>query len=261
MYEWLHVTPVSRKVASIMLGIRAVCLWPGLPGAWVRGRVQQLLLALAATWIFSFLLLATFVWPAWVGSGSLRALWAGAGIGWLWFSLRGHWQYAGMQRVSAPEQAVAFTQAQEEYLRGNWFAAEARLLAILQAESRDVEALLLLISVLRQTRRWQPALRRLKQMELLDGAHPWRHEVAREKVLIERAIAAASEAEGSEAVDRHVAGDLRDGSADDPTEDQFEGQSENQTEDPTATEQLLAEDPQREARGGRNCRTHHRDCG
>lgn len=97
---------------------------------------------------------------------------------------------------------MAFTQAQEEYLRGNWFAAEARLLAILHAESRDVEALLLLISVLRQTRRWQPALRRLKQMELLDGSHPWRHEIAREKGLIERAIAAASEADGSEALDR-----------------------------------------------------------
>lgn len=183
-----------------MLGIRAVCLWPGLPGAWLRGKVQQLLLALAATWILSFLLLATFVWPAWIGIGSLRALWGAAAIGWLGLAIRGHWQCASLQPVSTPEQAVAFTEAQGEYLRGNWFAAEARLLAILQADARDVETLLLLISVLRQTRRWQPALRRLQQLELLDGAQRWRHEIAREKEFMARALVAASEAEVTDEV-------------------------------------------------------------
>ncbi len=172
-----------------MLGVRVVCFWPGLPGAWLRGRVHQLFLALLATWAVCFLLLATYVWPEWIGLATVRTLWFAAAIVWLFSVVFGHWQYGSLVRSHAPEQSAEFVQAQAEYLHGNWFAAEAKLLAILQDEPRDAEAMLLLVSVLRQTRRWRPALRRLNQLELLETAQPWHYEIAREKLLIERAIA------------------------------------------------------------------------
>ena len=60
--------------------------------------------------------------------------------------------------------------AQREYLQGNWFDAEALLLDILQRNPRDAAATLLLVGVLKQTLRWQAALRRLDHLETLTPA-------------------------------------------------------------------------------------------
>jgi thioredoxin-like negative regulator of GroEL len=79
-----------------------------------------------------------------------------------------------------------FEQAQQEYLRGNWFEAEAILLDLLQRFPRDIQAGLLLVGVLRHTQRWQPALRRLDQLQLIDGAQGWHFEIQRERQLIEK---------------------------------------------------------------------------
>lgn len=87
----------------------------------------------------------------------------------------------------------AFILAQTEYLKGNWFEAEAILLEILQDFPRDAEAMLLLVGVLRHTERWQPALRRLDQLEMLDTASPWRFEINRERKIIQTRMAATQE--------------------------------------------------------------------
>ena len=54
-----------------MLALRAVCFWPGLPSAWVSGLARGLLVAVAFSWCMCLLLLATFVWPDWIGGGLL----------------------------------------------------------------------------------------------------------------------------------------------------------------------------------------------
>ena len=61
-----------------------------------------------------------------------------------------------------------FLAAQREYLRGNWFEAEAELLELTQLAPDDVPAVLLLVGVLRHTHRYRPALRRLEQLQLLE---------------------------------------------------------------------------------------------
>lgn len=91
--------------------------------------------------------------------------------------------------TSSPATSEVFIQAQQEYVRGNWFDAEALLLEIVHQHPRDAESLLLLVGVLRHTRRWQPALRRLEQLELLDNASPWRFEIQQERTLIASGIA------------------------------------------------------------------------
>ena len=172
-----------------MSGIRVACLWPGLAGAWYRGVLASLFMAIVAAWGACFLLLATFVWPEWIGLGFVRLLWLAAFFVWLGVAIRDHWR-VGKWLVSQTLDSEALAAAQAEYLRGNWFEAEAKLLDVVHCQPRDAEALLLLAGVLRHTRRWQPALRRLNQLELLDTAAPWRFEIAREKKFIEKEIAA-----------------------------------------------------------------------
>ncbi len=171
----------------MITSIRPVCLVPGLPHAWYRGNTRGLAYALAFTWSASILLLATFVWPEWIGTNFTRFLWFVLGMWWCWQTLANHWNLSKLfQEGKTPANDQRFQHAQDEYLRGNWFEAEAILLAVLADYPRDAEAQLLLVSVLRHTRRWNPALRRLQQLELLDTANPWRFEILEERKRIEK---------------------------------------------------------------------------
>lgn len=78
--------------------------------------------------------------------------------------------------------------AQSDYLRGNWFEAEAKLLQILHHHPRDAESFLLMVGVLRRTNRHKSAMRRLEQLELLDTSAAWHFEIQRERKLIEQAM-------------------------------------------------------------------------
>ncbi len=167
-----------------MAGIRITNCGPGLAGAWHRGLLPSLAVAVLAAWMASFLMLATFVWPEWIGVGWLRLGWLLGLVGWVSGLIHNAWSVAAWTESGAGEPSNSLETAQREYLRGNWFESEAILLDGLQRHPRDAEMLLLLAGVLRQTRRWQPALRRLQQLELLDSATSWRFEIAREKKLI-----------------------------------------------------------------------------
>ena len=172
-----------------MLGMRAICLWPGLPAACIGGMLRGLVVALVFAWCVCLLLLATFVWPEWVANEILRGMWLAIICAWFAGLSRNFWRLPGLLQVSDSQGGEAFVEAQREYLLGNWFDAEAILLELLHRHPRDAEAMLLLVGVLRHTQRWRPALRRLEQLELLDTSAPWRFEITREKSLIERAMA------------------------------------------------------------------------
>ncbi len=119
--------------------------------------------------------------------------------------LRSQWQFVRLMQVSKPLEAKDnFLVAQTDYLAGNWFEAEAKLLQILHDFPRDAESQLLLIGVLRHTRRFRPALRRLANLETLDSAVRWRYEIKRERGIIESRIAEelAEQAEANTEVDQ-----------------------------------------------------------
>ena len=103
-----------------------------------------------------------------------------------------------MQVAKPLEAKDNFLLAQVDYLAGNWFEAEAKLLQILHEYPRDAESQLLLVGVLRRTKRFRPALRRLATLETLDSGARWRHEIRQERALIERRMA-ESDAEPSTA--------------------------------------------------------------
>lgn len=167
------------------MGINLICCWPGLAALWYRGIPRGLLLAVLFCWSGCLLLLATFLWPLWLNGWIVTLGWAILVVAWVSSTFHSHWTLGLL--LGNPNEKVqkAFVQAQEEYLRGNWFESEAILLDLLSQCPRDAEALLLLVGVLRHTKRWQPAIRRLDQLELLDTAAPWRYEIFRERELIE----------------------------------------------------------------------------
>jgi thioredoxin-like negative regulator of GroEL len=106
---------------------------------------------------------------------------------WLIETVRSHWQLGRLRTDAGPLAGDdRFAQAQHEYLRGNWFEAEALLHAILAQAPRDAEAQLLLAGVLRHSGRYAAAQRRLSQLELLDTSARWTFEILREKKLLEQ---------------------------------------------------------------------------
>lgn len=171
------------------MALRAICLWPGLPAAWMLGLARGLLVALVYAWCICGLLLATFVWPDWVAASLLRLLWLVAVATWSVATVRNCMFLPRLLATCDAHSSQTLVTAQHEYLRGNWFDAEASVLKVLQHHPRDAEALLLLVGILRRTQRFQPALRRLRQLELLQSAAIWHFEIQREKVWISRAMA------------------------------------------------------------------------
>lgn len=173
------------------MGFQLICCWPGLSALWYRGNSRSLLAALLYCWAVCFLLLATFVWPEWFGIWVIRIFWVMAGMVWLASCVYNHWRYPIIIGKPDAKSQFAFEEAQRHYLQGNWFEAEAILLELLDQFPRDAEALLLLIGILRHTQRWQPALRRLDQLESLDTSAVWRFEIIREREIVERRFAEA----------------------------------------------------------------------
>ncbi|QDV27152.1 hypothetical protein Q31a_55390 [Aureliella helgolandensis] len=176
-----------------MSALRTACLWPGFVAAWYQGVARGLFVATLFAWTLCVLLLATFIWPEWLALSLVRGLWVVVLVVWGVESVRNYWRLQSLLKPESAESQTAFSKAQSEYLHGNWFEAEALLLEIVHQNPRDAEALLLLVGVLRHSRRWQPALRRLKQLELLDTAARWHFEMQREMQLIDREMAREQE--------------------------------------------------------------------
>ncbi|HTU24280.1 MAG TPA: hypothetical protein VMF30_02710, partial [Pirellulales bacterium] len=153
----------------------AAYLWPGLPQLWFEGAWSGLALALGFGVLLNGLLLASLVWVelitsavrlvAWV---ALAVIWAGSGLFVAWSG--------GLRDSAAARQARddLFRGALGEYLKGAWFEAETLLGELLAEDSRDVDARLMLASLLRHTRRPLEARRQLDELCRLEKAEKWR---------------------------------------------------------------------------------------
>ncbi len=133
-------------------------------------------------------MLATFVWPHWFNSWLVTSCldWD---VDFLGCGMCAQ-QLGNMARCNAMQcqrlVTIAFAKRSRNISKANWFEAESLLHAILADAPRDAESHLLLASVLRHSRRWAAALRRLDQLELLDTAARWRFEIRQERQLIMR---------------------------------------------------------------------------
>lgn len=169
-----------------------VCLWPGLPELWYRGRWGGLPAALLFTAAINFLIVARFIYPEWLLPLLARiACWVAVAV-WAMWVLK---QVSQLQTLLSPRSTAetpdGFPHAQTQYLRGNWPEAEAILNESLEIDPRDCQSLLLLASIYRQTQRWEAARESLLQLERLETADAWWLECETEARKLKRAIESA----------------------------------------------------------------------
>jgi hypothetical protein len=156
------------------------------------GNWAALAVAVAAAAMLNAVLLGTWYWtdffaPAmriisWVLLGAAWCLSAGY---WAWRDRAGH-PLAGRGSAASPAQGGGklFEEAQQDYLKGNWFEAERKLNLLVRRDEHDLEARLLLATLLRHTKRLDDATHELELLVRLDGAHRWAAEIRREGELL-----------------------------------------------------------------------------
>ncbi|HEX3726706.1 MAG TPA: hypothetical protein VHV08_10710 [Pirellulales bacterium] len=169
--------------------------WPGLPQLWGRGLWSALALAIGFGLLLNLLLLTSYVWVELLSRVHLR--WSWLALGSLWALSAGlSALFAGRMPLSQTTSGEAlFRQALSEYLQGSWFEAEAILGRLLRLDPRDVDARLLLATLLRHTARWYEALEQLDRLERLRDADKWAQEIAAERQEIAEGMSRVSEVE------------------------------------------------------------------
>ncbi len=173
----------------------ATYLWPGLPQLWRQGLWWGLALAVGFGILLNLLVMASFVWVELLGPVSLKLAWLTMSVLWLGSAAASVWHSWGVvPRVLGSAEAM-FRTALSEYLKGNWFEAERTLGRLLEVRPRDVEARLLLATLLRHNGRLNEALEQLARLELLEDARRWAREIAVERQAIAERMAEQRENE------------------------------------------------------------------
>jgi hypothetical protein len=158
--------------------------WPGLPALWDYGACTGLVTAVLFSVLLNFALVVTFIWFETITPVARSCLWWTLAIAWAGFAVRG---LRTTPRNSAAKMLGSldlFCRAQGEYLRGNWVEAELQLVKLLDDNSADCDARLLLASLYRHTGRVDEALAQLRHLEQLDSAVKWRWEIEQERTLL-----------------------------------------------------------------------------
>ena len=180
-------------------GPRFSYLWPGLNQLWHEGQWRGLVIASCFALLLNVALAGTFIWTELLG-GTLRlSVWLAVSLFWV-VSARGILRAPVESRgqVDHSEGDVGlFVEAQGEYLRGNWFAAEALLNQTLVRCPDDAESRLLLATMFRRTRRTVESGSQLDRLGQFPTATNWRWEVEAEQKLLAQQVAEMPMAEGT----------------------------------------------------------------
>jgi len=181
-------------------------LWPGLTRAWLgewRGFGQSAGFAL----LVDAMLLATVVWDEVLGSTAAWIGWSVVALAWLVGAVAGRHRLRELSQQSDDSRHLAgdaahpqdlFPEALNEYLQGNWHVAEEKCRELIRRRRDDVEARLLLATLLRHSERPDDARQMLDEMEKFDGAAGWEMEIACERRLLDEAEIEPDEAESDE---------------------------------------------------------------
>ncbi len=163
-----------------------VYLWPGLPQLWKHGDWVHLATATGFAMLLNLAILSTFLWSellapearslAWL---AVVVVWVGAAV----FSV----QWSGGQPQGTPVQDDRFPEAQDHYLKGNWFEAEHLLGGQLRRNPRDVESRLMLATLLRHNGRCEEAAWHLDRLQRAEGSEQWGLEIRREREMLAKA--------------------------------------------------------------------------
>jgi hypothetical protein len=164
------------------------CLWPGLPQLWTHGSWSGLALALGTAVVLDLLVLVSFGWSELVDQSVRNILWAAFGAFWV---VAVSWSVRQCRRRAAaatPDpRKDPFAEALDLYLKGDYYQAEHVLEGLLRRNLRDVDARLMLATLLRHTGRFDEAVAQLDGLARFEGAGKWELEIRRERELLAEA--------------------------------------------------------------------------
>ncbi len=176
-----------------------LCTWPGLPQLWCRGQIHALITAIVFAIIFNLALVSTFIWPDLLGSRFPVLIWPPILLFWAISSLNSLRTVADWNElapVAGPDESLQsdqlFIAAQLLYLAGQWEAAENKLVNLLVAFPRDIEARLMLATLFRHLRRLNEATEQLDTLLKFDESVNWKLEIEREQMFITEILAEAA---------------------------------------------------------------------
>lgn len=166
------------------------CFWPGLSQLWIKGRLSGLLSALLFAGLLNMALLSHLVWPELLPAVVAWSLWPLVAGFWLHGLLQSCRQLPKMKVATATSKTSKetdihkdshepdlFTEAQQEYMKQNWYEAETLLLQLLRDCETDLQSRLMLASLYRRTDRLEEAEAELKRTRRMEGSHHWNHEI------------------------------------------------------------------------------------
>lgn len=181
--------------------------WPGLSQLWTSGAWWGLALGVGFAWLVNLALVSTFVWTEWIDPWSRAGVWLVLVLVWagsVMLSVR-YLRGFDPQTASNAEEDL-FRRAGREYLSGNWIAAEQLLTQLVRSNPRDVDAQLMLASLLRRTGQLTEASQRLRRLEATDGAEKWIAEIKRERQLLDEQFQPQNNNEGEVAAEAESSG-------------------------------------------------------
>jgi len=180
----------------------ALLLWPGLPHLWLSVSWSGLALAVLGAGLLNMALAATLVWSELLPSGVRMALWLVVAMVWGGAGA-GSWRLVGSSGNPRehPGRDAMFRRATEQYLKGDWLETERTLRKLLRHDPRDVDARLMLATLLRHVGRLDEALTQLDWLGRLEAARKWELEIRRERQLIAEAQSGEEDNTPTEACD------------------------------------------------------------
>jgi hypothetical protein len=164
------------------------CLWPGLPQLWSYGSWSGLVLAFGMAVLLNVLLLVSFGWSELIGQNLRSILWACFGL--FWVAAAG-WSVGSCRRRAAAckvdPQRDPFSNALDYYLKGDYYQTEQALDKLLQKNDRDVDARLMLATLMRHTGRLDEAHQQIEILTRFEGSQKWQMEIEEERGLLAEA--------------------------------------------------------------------------
>ncbi len=148
--------------------------------------------ALGGAALLNLALLGSLVWSEWFAPTVRGGLWLAVAAVWGCSAVAGRRHIRPGPSADEPASGPGFSRAIEYYLQGNWFEAERLLVGLLHKDPRDVDARLMIATLLRHTGRWDEAARQLEQLARIEASHKWDLEIGRERQLLAEARVAST---------------------------------------------------------------------
>lgn len=158
----------------------ALIVWPGLPQLWLAGSSSGLALAAGFAGLVNLVFVSTRLWTEWLSPEARALVFIATAVVWVGSTVYARRWLANWHRnTNFADDEGLFNVAQSEYLKGNWFEAEAALRRLIAANSRDIEGRLLFASLLRQTGRFPEVGEQIAKLKRTDGSEHWQLEISR----------------------------------------------------------------------------------